>query len=44
MHPDWVLLVLATLFWLSGPLAYVVGLVFRRRSDPPPVVAASEAP
>jgi CDP-diacylglycerol--serine O-phosphatidyltransferase len=44
MHPDWVLLALATLFWLSGPLAYVYGLVFRRRSGPPRVVAASEAP
>jgi CDP-diacylglycerol---serine O-phosphatidyltransferase len=44
MHPDWVLLALATLFWLSGPLAYVAGLVFRRRPGPPPVVVASEAP
>ena len=42
---DWCLLALATLFWLSGPLAY---LGRPRRSgaapDPPPVVAASEAP
>jgi CDP-diacylglycerol--serine O-phosphatidyltransferase len=44
MHPDWALLALATLFWLSGPVAYLGGLVFRRRPDPPPVVAASEAP
>ncbi len=44
MHPDWVLLVLATLFWLSGPLVYLYGLVFRRRTGPPPIVAASEAP
>ncbi|HUG52579.1 MAG TPA: CDP-diacylglycerol--serine O-phosphatidyltransferase [Vicinamibacteria bacterium] len=43
MHPDWVLLVLTTLFWLSGPLAYLYGLVSRRRPQPP-VVAASEAP
>ena len=44
MHPEWCLLALATLFWLSGPLAYLWSLVFRRRSGPPPVVAASEAP
>jgi CDP-diacylglycerol---serine O-phosphatidyltransferase len=44
MHPEWCLLALATLFWLSGPLAYVWGLVFRRRAAPPPVVAPSEAP
>jgi CDP-diacylglycerol--serine O-phosphatidyltransferase len=44
MHPEWVLLILATVFWLSGPLVYLYGLVFRRRSGPPRVVAASEAP
>ena len=44
MHPDWCLLALATLFWLSGPSAISRGLVFRRRTGPPPVVAASEAP
>ena len=44
MHPEWCLLALATLFWLSGPLTYLWGLVFRRRPGPPPVVAASEAP
>ena len=45
MHPEWCLLALATLFWLSGPLGYLWGLVFRRRaSGPPPVVAPSEAP
>jgi CDP-diacylglycerol--serine O-phosphatidyltransferase len=44
MHTDWSLLALATLFWLSGPLAYVIGVLFRRRPEPPPVVAASEAP
>ena len=45
MHPDWCLLALATLFWLSGPLGYLWGLVFRRRAgSPPPVVAPSEAP
>jgi len=43
-HPEWVLLVLSTLFWVSGPLAYLYGLVFRRRPGPPPVIAASEAP
>ena len=44
MHPEWCLLALATLFWLSGPLAYLWSLVFRRRAGPPPVVAPSEAP
>ena len=44
MHTDWSLLILATLFWLSGPVSYVVGILFRRRPEPPPVVAASEAP
>lgn len=45
MHPDWALLGLATLFWLSGPFAYLYGLVFRRRSGPPSrVIAASETP
>jgi len=44
MHPEWCLLALATLFWLSGPLAYLWGLAFRRRPGAPPVVAPSEAP
>ena len=44
MHPEWCLLALATLFWLSGPLGYLWGLMFRRRGGPPPVVAPSEAP
>jgi CDP-diacylglycerol--serine O-phosphatidyltransferase len=44
MHPEWVLLVIATAFWLSGPLVYLYGVVFRRRPGSPPVVAASEAP
>jgi CDP-diacylglycerol---serine O-phosphatidyltransferase len=45
MHPEWCLLALATMFWLSGPFGYLWGLVFRRRaSGPPPVVAPSEAP
>jgi CDP-diacylglycerol---serine O-phosphatidyltransferase len=44
MHPEWVLLSLATLFWLSGPLVYLYGVVFRRRTGSPPFVAASEAP
>ena len=34
LHPEWVLLFGATLFWLSGPLGYVAGL-FRRRTPPP---------
>ena len=44
MHPEWVLLVIATGFWLSGPLVYLYGVVFRRRPGAPPVVAASETP
>ncbi len=45
MHPQWALLGLATIFWLSGPAIYVWGTLFRRRSEPPPpAVAASEAP
>ena len=30
LHTEWVLLVLATAFWLSGPLAFLVGAVRRR--------------
>jgi CDP-diacylglycerol--serine O-phosphatidyltransferase len=44
MHPEWVLLALATIFWLSGPVVYLYGLLARRRPEPPPVVAASEVP
>jgi CDP-diacylglycerol--serine O-phosphatidyltransferase len=44
MQREWSLLALATLFWLSGPLAYLWGLAFRRRPGPPPFVAPSEAP
>ena len=36
LHPEWVLLIAATAFWLSGPLAFVAGL-FRRRTPPAPV-------
>jgi CDP-diacylglycerol---serine O-phosphatidyltransferase len=39
LHPRSVLLLLASLYWLSGPTFYVLGLA-RRRSDPPPAVAA----
>ena len=41
LHPEWVLLAGATLFWLSGPLGYVAGL-FRRR-NPPPAPEPSQA-
>jgi len=44
VHPEWALLALATIYWLSGPLAYLLGLLVRRRPEPPPVVATSEIP
>jgi CDP-diacylglycerol--serine O-phosphatidyltransferase len=43
LHTEWVLLLLATAFWLSGPLAYLVGAARRRPADSP-AVARSEAP
>jgi CDP-diacylglycerol--serine O-phosphatidyltransferase len=43
LHTEWVLLLLATAFWLSGPLAFLVGAV-RRRPEANPAVAGSEAP
>jgi CDP-diacylglycerol--serine O-phosphatidyltransferase len=43
LHPEAVMLAIASLYALSGPVAYVISLVTRRRGDPPPVVAASEA-
>jgi CDP-diacylglycerol--serine O-phosphatidyltransferase len=36
LHPKSILLVLASLYWLSGPAIYVVGLG-RRRTEPPAV-------
>jgi CDP-diacylglycerol---serine O-phosphatidyltransferase len=42
LHPHAVLLVLASLYWLSGPTFYVLGSA-RRRSDPPAAVAAGPA-
>jgi CDP-diacylglycerol--serine O-phosphatidyltransferase len=42
LHPEGAFLAIATVYALSGPLAYVFGM-FRRRSEPPPAVAASEA-
>ena len=42
LHPRSVLLLLASLYWLSGPTFYVLGLA-RRRSDPPPAVAPGPA-
>jgi CDP-diacylglycerol--serine O-phosphatidyltransferase len=41
-HPQFSLLILASLYTLSGPGAYVAG-IFRRRPGPPPAVA-TEAP
>lgn len=43
LHPEWVLLGLMTLFVLSGPGGYLIGLV-RRRGEPPPPAPASELP
>jgi CDP-diacylglycerol--serine O-phosphatidyltransferase len=41
-HPEHSLLALASLYTLSGPTAYLVGLL-RRRGDPPRTVAADPA-
>jgi len=43
LHTEWILLLLATAFWLSGPLAFLVGAV-RRRPVAAPAVARSESP
>ena len=43
LHTEWVLLILATAFWLSGPLTFLVA-VGRRRPVAAPAVARSEAP
>ena len=42
LHPRAVLLILASLYWLSGPTFHALGLA-RRRSDPPPEVAPGPA-
>jgi CDP-diacylglycerol--serine O-phosphatidyltransferase len=42
LHPESVLLVLATLYSLSGPALYLFGLL-RRRGEPPPAVVVGEA-
>jgi CDP-diacylglycerol---serine O-phosphatidyltransferase len=47
LHTEWVLLILATAFWLSGPLAFVAGAGRRRpaaAAAASPAVAGSEAP
>jgi CDP-diacylglycerol--serine O-phosphatidyltransferase len=44
LHPEWSLLGVATLYSLSAPVAYLFGLVFRRRPEPPPNVPVSAAP
>jgi CDP-diacylglycerol--serine O-phosphatidyltransferase len=44
LHPQLMLLGAASLYALSGPVAYAFGLLFRRRGDPPAAAApASEA-
>ncbi len=42
LHPEWVLLSVATLYTVSGPLVQGVGLFRRRDEPPPPAVAAHE--
>jgi CDP-diacylglycerol--serine O-phosphatidyltransferase len=42
LHPEWVLLLAASLYSLSGPVAHAVTLL-RRRPGPPPEVAAGTA-
>jgi CDP-diacylglycerol---serine O-phosphatidyltransferase len=42
-HLEYSLLVLASAYTLSGPGAYLLGLLFRRRTVAPPPVAAGEA-
>jgi CDP-diacylglycerol--serine O-phosphatidyltransferase len=43
LHTEWVLLLLATAFWLSGPLAFLAGAA-RRRPAGAPAVAQGESP
>ena len=42
MHPQWVLLAMATAYSLSGPMAQLAGII-RRRGEPPPGLAPGEA-
>jgi len=44
LHPAWVLLAMASLYWLSGPALYVAGVSRRRTGPPPPVLTGEEAP
>jgi CDP-diacylglycerol---serine O-phosphatidyltransferase len=41
MHTEWMLLGMATAFWLSGPAWYMWSLVSRRRAEPPPPAVAA---
>jgi CDP-diacylglycerol---serine O-phosphatidyltransferase len=41
LEPALVLLVIASIYWISGPAIYVTGLLRRRETPPPPVVAHS---
>ena len=43
LHPEMALLVIASVYALSGPIAYLFGLVRRRGDPPPPAVVATEA-
>jgi CDP-diacylglycerol---serine O-phosphatidyltransferase len=40
LHPEWMLLGLATAYCVSGPLVYALGMVLRKRAEPPPAPAA----
>ena len=40
LYPQWVLLLVATSYWLSAPVLYLTGLLARRRRDPPAAAAA----
>ena len=44
LHPAWVLLAMASLYWLSGPALYLAGISRRRAGPPPPVLTGDEAP
>jgi len=44
LHPEWVLLLAASAYSLSGPAAHAVGMLRRRSGPPPPQVVAGAAP
>jgi CDP-diacylglycerol--serine O-phosphatidyltransferase len=42
-HLEYSLLILASLYTLSGPSNYFAGMIFKKRGEPPPAVVAGEA-